>query len=457
MRRPASIRDGEHHRPRRARAVARHPRRATSLRRGDGGLPRAHRRVNPRLNAIVSLRDGDGCCAQAERATRARARRSRRGWLHGVPQAIKDLAPTAGIRTTNGSPLIKRQRARRDDALMVARMKAAGCIVIGKTNAPEFGLGSHTFNEVFGATHNAYDLSKRPAAAAAARRSRWRRACCRWPTAATSWASLRNPAGWNNVFGFRPSQGRVPSLAGRRRLRHAARHRGPDGAHGEGRGDAAGRAGRLRRPRAAVARRRREVRRRAWTASTRRRVRIGWLGDLDGYLAMEPASLDVCEAALRRLEGARLHGRAGDARLPAGAKSGTRGWCGDAGSSPRASRRILKNPENRDLIKPEALWEHDQGAAPHRRRRARTRASSARAFYQHDAASVRALRLPRAAERAGVAVRRRASAGRRASPAARWTPTTAGWRSMIYATFAGLPCISVPAASAPRACRWGCS
>ena len=96
------------------------------------------------------------------------------------------------------------------DALMVERMKAAGCIVIGKTNTPEFGLGSHTFNEVFGATRNAFDRTKSAggssggAAVALATRM--------LPVADGSdfMGSLRNPAGWNDVFGFRPSQGRVP-------------------------------------------------------------------------------------------------------------------------------------------------------------------------------------------------------------------------------------------------------
>ena len=110
--------------------------------------------VNPRYNAIVSLQDGDGLLRQARERDEMLARGEDMGWLHGVPQAIKDLASTAGIRTTNGSPLNK-DNVPSIDNLMVSRMKAAGCIVIGKTNAPEFGLGSHTFNEVFGHTHNA--------------------------------------------------------------------------------------------------------------------------------------------------------------------------------------------------------------------------------------------------------------------------------------------------------------
>src|SRR5688572_6207084 len=103
--------------------------------------------VNPTYNAIVSLQAPDVLLRQAEERDAQLARGEDMGWLHGVPQAIKDLANTAGIPTTHGSPLMK-DHVPMEDALMVQRMKAAGCIVIGKTNAPEFGLGSHTFNEV---------------------------------------------------------------------------------------------------------------------------------------------------------------------------------------------------------------------------------------------------------------------------------------------------------------------
>ena len=130
--------------------------------------------------------------------------------MHGIPQAIKDLAETRGLRTTSGSPMLA-DFVPDFDALMVSRMKRAGCLVIGKTNVPEFGLGSHTFNEVFGPTRNPYDLSRSAggssggAAVALATRM--------LPVADGSdyMGSLRNPAAWNNVFGFRPSQGRVPS------------------------------------------------------------------------------------------------------------------------------------------------------------------------------------------------------------------------------------------------------
>ena len=113
-------------------------------------------RVNPRFNAIVNLQNPADLLQQADDRDVMLARGESMGWMHGMPQAIKDLSNTAGVRTTLGSPLM-RDFVPATDSLMVRRMKAAGCIVIGKTNVPEFGLGSHTFNTVFGPTRNAFD------------------------------------------------------------------------------------------------------------------------------------------------------------------------------------------------------------------------------------------------------------------------------------------------------------
>ena len=166
-------------------------------------------RLNPTYNAIVSLRPDDELLAEADACDAELARGASRGWLHGAPQAIKDLANAAGLPTTLGSPLM-RDFIAREDCLMTARMKGAGCIVIGKTNVPEFGLGSHTFNEVFGTTFNAYDVTK--SAGGSSGGAAVALALGLLPVADGSdfMGSLRNPAAWNNVFGMRPSQGRVP-------------------------------------------------------------------------------------------------------------------------------------------------------------------------------------------------------------------------------------------------------
>ena len=112
--------------------------------------------VNPRVNAIVTL-DAEGALRRADEADA----REPAGVLHGLPIAVKDLEDTAGMRTTYGSPLFA-DHVPEADSLLVERLRAAGAIVIGKTNTPEFGAGSQTFNAVFGATRNPWVLSKTP-------------------------------------------------------------------------------------------------------------------------------------------------------------------------------------------------------------------------------------------------------------------------------------------------------
>jgi amidase len=169
-------------------------------------------RLNPRLNAIVTLTAEQAMKAAAE-ADEAITRRDPVGVLHGLPVAHKDLVDTAGIRTTYGSPFF-RDHIPAVDAPIVTRIRAAGAITVGKTNTPEFGAGSQTFNTVFGATRNPYDLTKTcggssggAAAALAARML---------PIADGSDAggSLRNPPAFCNVVGLRPAPGRVPGDPG---------------------------------------------------------------------------------------------------------------------------------------------------------------------------------------------------------------------------------------------------
>jgi amidase len=116
---------------------------------------------NPKVNAIVSLRDRDACMKDARDKDAELARGNYQGWMHGFPHAVKDLAAAKGIRLTQGSPLFKDFIAP-NDAIHVERMKRAGAIIIAKTNTPEFGLGSQTYNPVFGTTLNPYDVTKTP-------------------------------------------------------------------------------------------------------------------------------------------------------------------------------------------------------------------------------------------------------------------------------------------------------
>ena len=169
-------------------------------------------RVNPGVNAIVTL-VAERALADAARADEARARNEGIGPLHGLPVAHKDLVDTAGIRTTRGSLFYKDHVPDRD-AGIVTRMRAAGAITIGKTNTPEFGAGSHTFNDVFGPTRNPWDRARSCGGSSGG--AAVALACGMVPLAdgSDTGGSLRNPAAWCNVVGFRPSPGRVPRPQG---------------------------------------------------------------------------------------------------------------------------------------------------------------------------------------------------------------------------------------------------
>jgi amidase len=166
-------------------------------------------RVNPKVNAIVTLVP-EMAAADAAKADEMQARKETMGPLHGLPVAHKDLFETKGIRTTFGSPLYKDNIPTVDD-IVVERIQRAGAITVGKTNTPEFGSGSQTFNQVFGATHNPYDLTKTCGGSSGG--AAVALACGLTPVATGSdtGGSLRNPAAFCNVVGFRPSIGRVPN------------------------------------------------------------------------------------------------------------------------------------------------------------------------------------------------------------------------------------------------------
>jgi len=166
-------------------------------------------RVNPGVNAIVTLLP-ERAMEEARRADAALARGEEAGPLHGLPVAHKDLFWTKGVRTTFGSPIFA-GFVPDADALIVERARGAGAISVGKTNTPEFGAGSQTFNEVFGATLNPYDTSRTCGGSSGG--AAVALACGMVPLADGSdmGGSLRNPAAFCNVVGLRPSPGRVPS------------------------------------------------------------------------------------------------------------------------------------------------------------------------------------------------------------------------------------------------------
>ena len=312
-------------------------------------------RVNPRVNAIVSLRDRDRLVAEARGRDRQLARGRRLGWMHGFPHAVKDLSDVKGLRTTSGSPLFRDAPVAEEDDLFVERLRRAGVVLIGKTNTPEFGLGSHTYNPVFGTTLNAYDRaltaggSSGGAAAALALRM--------LPVADGSdfGGSLRNPAAYNNVIGFRPSTGRVPSAGGDLWITQL----GVSGPMGRTIPDVA----RLLATMAGPDRRyplsieqdpdrfleplRREF----------RGTRVGWLGDLGGHLPMEPGVLELCRRSFRALEdvGCRVEQATPEfepQRLWERVWLPWRHWLTGGGLV-----SYYEDPAKRALLKPEAIYE----------------------------------------------------------------------------------------------------
>src|ERR1700744_2089496 len=174
----------------------------------DAFLNRIHR-INPQLNAIVTLAE-ERATAEAAAADKAAARDGRLGVLHGLPIAVKDLADTAGIRTTYGSALFA-DHVPDADAPHVALLKAAGAVIIGKTNTPEVGAGSQTFNAVFGVTRNPWDTRMTPGGSSGGAAAAVAAGLVPFAGGAHRAASVRNPAAMCSVVGLRTTPGTVPS------------------------------------------------------------------------------------------------------------------------------------------------------------------------------------------------------------------------------------------------------
>nr|WP_281376492.1 amidase [Actinomycetospora corticicola] len=169
--------------------------------------------LNPAVNAVVARRDPDAVLAEAAARDAEAAAGRWRGVLHGVPQAVKDLAEVAGQPFAAGSPVF-RDRVGVVDAPHVARMRAAGALFVGRTNTPEMGFGSQTYNPVYGATRNPWDLTRTVGGSSGGAAAAL--ACRLLPAADGSdyMGSLRNPAAWSSAYGLRPSRGRVPGVPG---------------------------------------------------------------------------------------------------------------------------------------------------------------------------------------------------------------------------------------------------
>lgn len=310
--------------------------------------------VNPKINAIVARRDSDALLREAAERDAQLDAGQWLGWMHGMPQAPKDLTAVRGMVTSMGS-LVYKDLVTPHDSIMVERMRASGALFIGRSNVPEFGLGSHTYNQVYGTTGNPYDPSKTAggssggAAAALAARM--------LPVADGSdfGGSLRNPAAFCNVYGMRPSAGRVPFGPSPEVFLKQLSYEGPMG----------------RTPRdvalllsvmagydkrSPLSLRDDPAQFAAPLDADMRGKRIGWLGDWNGYLAMEPGILDLCAQGLGTL------GSAGcdvvDYQVPFAGDRLWRMWLAHrhlmVGGQFHA---LVENPETRKLLKPALIWE----------------------------------------------------------------------------------------------------
>jgi amidase len=314
-------------------------------------------RLNPQVNAIVSLQDRDTLLKQAAERDAQLSRGEYLGWLHGFPHAVKDLAATRGIRTTWGSPLT--DMVPEHDAFFVERLKKNGAILIGKTNAPEFGFGSQTYNTVFGTTLNAYDQSK--TAGGSSGGAAVSLALRMLPVADGSdmMGSLRNPAAFNNVIGFRPSFGRVAA--------------GPEEELYLGQLSCEGPMGRSvadvamllsvmagHDPRAPLSLDEDPAVFARPLARDFKGTRLGWLGNFGGYLQMEPGVMELCRGSFKAFESVGC--TVEEARLDYPPEEmwhawvTLRHWLTASGMS-----ALYNEPAKRARLKPEVLWEIEGG------------------------------------------------------------------------------------------------
>ena len=167
-------------------------------------------RLNPHLNAIVAKLDDDACLELADAADRTLARGDAVGPLHGLPTAFKDLESAIGFRFTKGSPIYQ-DVVGSEDTVLVERLRRAGAIPIGKTNVPEFGMGSHTYNNVYGTTRNPYDRTKSAGGSSGGAGAALAAGMLPFADGGDLGGSLRNPANFNNIVALRPSIGLVPN------------------------------------------------------------------------------------------------------------------------------------------------------------------------------------------------------------------------------------------------------
>jgi amidase len=394
--------------------------------------------VNPGLNAIVALRP------RADLMAEARAAIPGSGPLAGLPVAVKDMVATRGITTTWGSPLFARHIPDSDD-LVAARLRAAGAILIGKTNVPEWGLGSNSYNPVYGRTLNPWDRSRSAGGSSGGAGAALAAGLVALADGSDMMGSLRNPAAWNNVLGFRPTVGVIPpqppdrgpadtfgallSTAGpmARRVSDLALLldvlAGPDPAVPHGLPVSGSYLAALAEPAPAA-------------------PRIGWLGDWGGHVPTDPAILDLCRTALGHM--AEAGWQVQDVPPPFDPVALWDAWrtlrSYTVGNSLKAHHA---DPARRARLKPEAIWEIERALAQAGPQvhaasviRSQWLAGAAGLFDRFDALALPATQV--FAFDAGIDWPRTV-AGRPMDSYHRWM------EGMVPAALAGLPVLALPA------------
>ncbi len=315
-------------------------------------------RYNPVYNAVVSMADEDILMAEARNADEELAKGQYRGWMHGMPMAIKDLADAEGLQACYGSKIFEGHVADAD-SLHVARMRAQGAIFIGKTNTPEFGLGSQSYNNVHGTTKNAYDPFLVAGGSSGGAATAMATHMVPIADGSDMMGSLRNPAAFNNVIGFRPSQGRVPDISSELFYHQLA----TDGPMGRNVSDTirllvtmAGHDSR-----APLSLRDSLPSYDTFKPVSLKNYKIGWLGDYNGYLIMEEGVLPLCENSLNGLtdHGAIVEPCSPDYDMARLWETWLtfRHWAISSG----LLRTLYDDPKTRNLLKPEIVWEVEGG------------------------------------------------------------------------------------------------
>lgn len=304
--------------------------------------------LNPHVNALVNLVLRDDCLKLAREADAAPRVHAEPGWLHGIPVAVKDLSRAKGLATTCGSPLFQDEIATYDDP-HVAHLRAAGAIIIGKTNVPEWGLGGHTDNAIFGLTRNAHDPQLSAGGSSGGAASALASGMLSIADGSDMMGSLRTPAAFQGLVGFRPTPGVVPLAPEMDPMELGLVSIGPmarDVADAEALfSTLAGRA-----PQTSA---------HNPSGPSLAGLKIGWLGSAGGHWSVEPSILRYCEQALTVLASA---GAEVDACISHQIPDLWPCWLTLRQTALSPGKALYQDPNKRQLMSDNWQWEIQQGA-----------------------------------------------------------------------------------------------